>query len=353
MLFNHFNLQDGVCRSALSFANILAKRNDAEITLIPLFRYHKTTLEFLDSKVKVKPIFRFYFQGMSSLVKRVPAKLLYRYIIGDRYDVNIAFQFGTSQITVSSGKSSKHLSIGWMHGYDTKMLLKKYYLKMDKMVSVSKCGAERLAIDLDNKITVDYCYNPIDDEYIRKQGKESIEYEKNTNLQLITVGRMSKEKGIDRLLQCVRRLKDDGYHFSLWIVGDGPQLNILKKIANELDIDDIVIFIGCKNNPHAYTSKSDLFICSSYSEGYSTACTEAIMLNVPVISTNVSGANEIIQEAGCGEVVDSTEDGIYNGIKKILDHPNLLKEWKDILKSTKYKFSPQQRFKKFENIIGL
>lgn len=353
MLFNHFNLQDGVCRAAISIANMLAKRNDVEITLIPLFRYDKATMSYVDKKVIVKPVFRFYFQGMSSIIKKIPSKILYQCVIGDKYDVNIAFQFGTSQIIVASGNSSKHLSIGWMHGYDTEMKLKNYYLKMDKMVSVSKCGAERLAKDLDYKIPVDYNYNPIDDEYVRKQGDEDIDIAKNQHLQLISVGRMSEEKGFYRLLHCVKRLKDNGCDFSLWLVGDGPQLAELKMTATELKINDRVVFCGRQNNPHSYTAKADVFICSSFSEGYSTACTEAIMLNVPVISTDVSGANEIIEEAECGMVVESTENGIYNGIKNVFDTPNLLNEWKNILKTTKHKFSPQKRFKRFEDIVGL
>lgn len=353
MLFNHFELQDGVCRSAISIANILARRNDVEITLIPMFKYDKAALEFVDSNVIVKPIFRFYFQGMSSLTKMIPTKLVYKCIIGDRYDVNIAFQFGLSQAIVAAGVSSYHLSIGWMHGYDTKMLLKKYYLKMDKMISVSKCGAERLRKDLDNKVLVDYSYNPIDDNSVRDQSKAPINILRNENVQFVTVGRMSEEKGYARLLKCVERLKNSGYYFSLWLIGAGPQLSELKRLAMDLDINDRVIFFGGQSNPHAYTSKSDIFVCSSYSEGYSTACVEAIMLNVPVISADVSGAKEIIEDAGCGEVVPSTEDGIYNGMKKVLDHPHLIRIWKNILGTTKYRFSPQERFRRFENIVEL
>lgn len=353
LLLNHFQLQDGVCRSALAIANLLAKRNDVEVTIIPLFRYDKTAFKYLSSKVIVKPVFRIYFSGLSRIIKRIPAKWLYYLIVGNKYDVNIAFQFGLSHIIISAGNNDKILSIGWMHGYDYDMVMKPYYLKMDKMVCVSQCNAEKLKSDLNGKIPVDYCYNPINDEQVRELGESPVKIKRNDSILFSAVGRISEEKGYSRLLNCVQRLKADGYVFQLWIIGDGVLLNSLKQQAREQNIEDCVTFLGGQNNPHAFTSKSDVFICSSFSEGYSTACTEAIMLNVPVISTNVSGAEEIISEAGCGFVCDNDEESLYVTIKRVLDNPTLVVEWKEILKTTKFNFSPTKRFERFLSIVGL
>jgi len=353
LMLNHFQLQDGVCRSALAIANLLAKRDDVELTLIPLFRYDNSAHKYLSSRVKVKPVFRTYFTGMSSIIKLIPAKWLYYIIVGNKYDVNIAFQFGLSQLIISAGKNDKILSIGWMHGYDYDMVMKPYYLKMDKMVCVSQCNAERLKMDLNGMVPVDYCYNPIDDEQVRKLGTSPISIKRNESVLFSTVGRISEEKGYSRLLNCVKKLKTDGYIFQLWVIGDGGLLKSLKQQAKEQDIEDYVTFMGGQNNPHAFTSKSDVFICASFSEGYSTACTEAIMLNVPVISTKVSGAEEIISEAGCGLVCDNSEDALYDTIKRVLNEPTLVTQWKETLKTTKYNFSPVRRFERFLRIVNL
>lgn len=224
---------------------------------------------------------------------------------------------------------------------------------MDKLVCVSKCNAERLAAEIGCSVAVDYNYNPIDEDGVCKQGEEQIDIERSKDLLFVTVGRMSPEKGFERLLNSVKRLKADGYKFSLWLIGDGPLLESLKEQSANLKINDIVTFLGRKVNPHAYTSKSDVFVCSSFAEGYSTVCTEAIMLNIPVISTNVSGAAEIIEEAGCGAVFESTEDAIYYNMKYILDNPHLVEEWKKILMNTKGNFSRERRFNRFLNIVGL
>lgn len=353
LMYNHFQLQDGVSRSAIAIANKLAVREDVEVTLIPIFKYHKDCFAFLDKRVRVKPIFRFYFRGFTKIVKFIPAKFLYKCFINDEYDVNVAFQHGHSMRIMASGANKNHKSIAWLHIYDEGLNYIDSYRKMDKLVCVSQCNARRLSVDIEDIVPVDFCYNPIDEESIKAQGCLPVKLKRKYDLLFVSMGRMSKEKGFQRLLNCVKRLKDDGYKFSLWLIGDGDLLESLKQQSINFAIDDMVTFVGQQTNPHAYTAKADVFVCSSFLEGYSTACTEAIMLNVPVITTNVSGAEEIIEEAGCGEVFDSTEDAIYLAMKRILDNPALVQTWKNKLAETKVNFYAEKRFQRFLEIVGL
>ena len=94
LIFNHLQLQDGVCRSAIAIANRLAGYPSIEITLIPLFKVDKECYKYIDKRVAVKTVFGFYFRGFASIVSKIPSSLLYKYIVGDKYDVNIAFQYG-------------------------------------------------------------------------------------------------------------------------------------------------------------------------------------------------------------------------------------------------------------------
>lgn len=353
LMYNHFQLQDGVNRSAMAIANELVKRDDVDVTLIPLYRFDNECYKYLDKKVRVKRLFGFYFQGLTKIVRLLPAKWLYRWAINDKYDVNIAFQFGHSLRIIAAGVHYSHVSIGWMHGYDEGLVLKEYYEKMNKLVCVSKSNSIRLAHDLNKSVVVDYNYNPIDEKYICQQGREHINIERPQGILFVTVGRMSPEKGFERLLNCVKRLKNDGYNFCLWLIGDGALLDSLKLQASTLDIDDVVTFHGKQQNPHAFTSKADVFVCSSFVEGYSTACTEAIILNVPVITTNVSGAEEIIEAAECGEIFESTDEAIYLAMKRILDNPTLVQDWKNKLMKTKVNFYTEKRFCRFLDIVGL
>lgn len=352
-VFNHFQFQDGVCRSAIAMANLLVERDDVEVTLLSVFKFEKKTTSYLNPKVKTVKIFGVYFHGFSTFVSKLPLSLFYKRYLNDRFDIEIAFQYGISyRILTSVDKPSHVIRIGWIHTYD--MTFKYYYLKMDQIVSVSKEGASKANHDLKGYVPVSYCYNPIDNEDVVRKGSETIQVKRiSEEIQLISVGRLSHEKGYDRLISIVKKLKDDGYSFSLWIIGDGPEREKLSSHIKESGLNDTISLLGAKTNPHAYTSKADIFICSSFSEGYSTACTEAIMLGIPVITTKVGGAKEIIEDSECGILTEIDDDALYHGIKQVLDNPALIAEWKRTLKTTKKKFSAKARFHQLKNILQL
>lgn len=137
------------------------------------------------------------------------------------------------------------------------------------------------------------------------------------------------------------------------LIGNGPQYEQLQKQIEQHDLQSYVTLLGERKNPHAYTAKCDLFICSSHAEGYSTTCTEAIMLGVPVLSTKVSGAEEIILEAESGLVVENSEEGLLEGLEKILKNPSLITEWKNTIATTKSHFSYETRVKKLDQVLEI
>ena len=93
-------------------------------------------------------------------------------------------------------------------------------------------------------------------------------------------------------------------------------------------MDSYVHLWGFDDNPYKYMSKCDLFVCSSLAEGFSTAATEALVLGVPVVTTQCSGMKELLGEEDCGLIVDNDEDALYCGLKSILDNPGRLEKMK-------------------------
>lgn len=352
-VFCHFQYQDGVCRSAIAIANILSERSNIEVTLIPLFKYDKDVRKFLNASVNVKPFLGFYFRGIARLFENLPQRLLYKFIIREYYDYEIAFQYGpaTTIMSHSTNNNAKHFV--WMHGYDYGLRLLDCYKRFDKIICVSKQNANRLEQESGLMIPIDYSYNPIDDISIRKQGEQAAEMKETTYPRFVTVGRNSEEKGFDRLIKVSKRLIDEGLFFELLIIGDGPMHGQLKQLTKELNIEDYIHFLGAQENPHKYTSKSDLFICSSYTEGYSTACAEAIILGIPVLTTDVSGAKEIIEDSGAGQVVDNNDESLYLGIKDVLLDRSIINKWKANVICNNYKFSQTYRKDKLFNVLNI
>lgn len=353
IVFNHFQIQDGVARAAIGLANELAKHDDIEVTLRPIFKFDKKIKNRLHEKVRLKPLFRFYFRGFSKIIDLLPDCILYRMIFMEKYDVEIGFcmNLPIKAVGVSKNKTCEHYA--WMHGYDEGLTLLPYYKMMDKVICVSKCNADRFKKETEEQVCVDYCYNLIDDEYIRNQGDAFIDMERHDKITFVSVGRLSPEKGYFRLLECIARLKREGYSFNLWLIGDGPLYVDLIEKSKDLNLDDVVFFLGEQENPHAYTAKADVFVCSSLSEGYSTACTEALMLGIPVLTSSVGGSHEIISTAKCGLLVGMEDNDLYDGMKSILDSPEMIMDWKNTLKKTKHCFSYEERVKKIYDIFDL
>ena len=353
LMFNHLRHQDGVGRSAIAIANQLTRLNLAEVTLIPLFTNDKSAHSLIDDGVKVKPGFGIYFHGLAQIVKFIPMSWIHKWLISDKYDIEVGFQYGLTIKCIAATSRRSHASkFAWMHCYDEGLVLRDEYEKIGTVCCVSRCNAERLHKELP-AIKVDYNYNPIDDAQVRQFGAEAIDIERPEGLLFVTVGRLSPEKGFGRLLDIMKRLKDEVKKFHLWIIGDGPIEAELKQKCIDLGLEGEVQFMGRQSNPHKFTAKADVFVCSSFVEGYSTACTEAIMLNVPVVTTSVSGAEEIIEEADCGKMTDMDDDSLYAALKEVCEKPALVDEWKAKLQETKSRFSAEVRIQRLVNLFQL
>lgn len=352
MVFASLKNSNGVSKAAIAIANILSVREDLEITLIPLYECEERAMDMVSKRVKIEKVFGFYFTGFDKLIDKIPHKWLYNAIIkSGRYDVEIGFQFNNPTTIIASSTNKNATHIAWMHGYDYKLKLRNAYSAMDKVICVSRCNSERLLKEMDGNVVTDYCYNIVDDEKVREKGRDTIDVEKHDGIQLVTVGRHSPEKGYGRLLEILSRLKEDGYTFGCWFVGNGPSHNELLEKSKALGLDDVVTFMGDQINPHKYTSRGDLFVCSSFSEGYSTACTEAVMLGIPVITTAVSGGEEIIKDCEAGLVTGLDNESLYQGLKKVLDNPETVSTWKETLSHTKERFSQKERIKKLNEVV--
>ena len=77
--------------------------------------------------------------------------------------------------------------------------------------------------------------------------------------------------------------------------------------------------MGYKENPYKYLAKCDLFVCSSYSEGFSTAVTEALILGIPVVTTYVSGMTELLGDNEYGIITSNDEISLYEAIKLLIN----------------------------------
>lgn len=285
-----------------------------------------------------------------------------KYFIRGNYDVEVAFCEGYSTKIIGNSGKRNCKKIAWVHTdviknpwsekiFGSAEEEKKCYEKFDAIVCVAETMKESFVKKYGMAEKVHVLYNPLDFESVIKKSAEKTDFKFGDGMKFVLAGTFIKIKGFDRFVKVCKRLKDDGEHFSALIMGDGEEKENIKKIIAETNLGDTVKILDFQTNPYKYIAHSDVYVCSSYAEGYSTAVSEAVALNVPVITTECSGMREIFGENECGIICENSEDGLYNAMKKVLENPSLLKKFSTEEKKRANDFSLKKRMKAIEDFI--
>ena len=135
-----------------------------------------------------------------------------------------------------------------------------------------------------------------------KNKPDPIDDQPNDYFKFITVGRLAPWKNIDIIIEALSDYKKANQNFIFYIVGSGPEEIKLKKLVNDLDLENFVTFTGQlqKDDLNYYLQKSDIYIQASSYEGLPHVILEAMSHNLSIISTPIGGTNEVIQDGKNG-----------------------------------------------------
>lgn len=165
------------------------------------------------------------------------------------------------------------------------------------------------------------------------------------------MGTVFPQKGFDRLLKVHKRLLDEGLPHLVKIIGDGYDFDNIQKLKTELRIDSTAEMLGFTDNPYPYFKNADFYILSSRYEGYPTVLFEAITLRKNIIATDVSGVREMLLDGELGFIVDNSEEGIYQGMKKALTNPQYFQTYQEKLKDYQMPFNLTNSVEKIMQIL--
>jgi len=159
-------------------------------------------------------------------------------------------------------------------------------------------------------------YNPIDSESVRSKACEPVELPVDVPL-ICAVGRLSAEKGFERLIVIHKRLLEEGIAHKLVIVGEGPDGEFLRRLVNALEVQDTVILAGYQSNPYPYMKQSRFLVSSSFTEGLPVISMEALCLGIPMVSA-VPSIAEVFDGEMCGIITENDNRSLEAGIRKML-----------------------------------
>lgn len=159
--------------------------------------------------------------------------------------------------------------------------------------------------------------NSVDKEKILKLSNEKINI---PNIPTFTImGRLEKNKNQILLLKAARILLQYRKDFRIYLLGEGDDKFKLQEYIEQHDLEKNIKILGFKENPYPYIKNSIATITTSLSEGFSLVLVESVLLNTPIISTDVGIARELIEEYDCGTLIKYDEQNLANVLLKYLE----------------------------------
>lgn len=270
----------------------------------------------------------------------LPLSWVYRLFLPQGNDVEVAFVEGFTTKLLSHSTNQKAKKYAWVHidlhqNHWTRRVYRDLeeesgaYARYAHIVGVSDTVVAAFHQEFPKvDVPAATIYNPIHSDAILASSQEPVTQKRPEAMLLVTVGRLEPQKAYMRLLKIMKRLTDEGVDVNLWILGDGSEREMLENYIKEHCLQEHVSLLGFHANPYKYLRMGDLFVCSSLSEGYSTAVTEALILGLPVITTDCSGMAELLKDGECGMITENGEDALFEGLKRLLSDETLLEHYR-------------------------
>jgi len=248
--------------------------------------------------------------------------------LSKKYDIEIAFLEGAPTKYIAQRKTMA-LKIAWVHidlltmhwtqrYYTNNIEEETCYSLFHKIVFVSH-GAMKQFEKLFPRVETykQVILNLIDREEIIENA--TLFQVPKTKMTICSVGRLKPQKGFDRLIPIIDQLsRVDQLDFHYWIVGSGQQEDYLKKMIYKLNLNETVHLEGFHKNPYPFIKCSDIFASVSIAEGYPLVLAEALCLGKAILSTKVAGTTELLDYGDAGLLVDTDDQSVYEGLKKII-----------------------------------
>lgn len=279
-------------------------------------------------------------------------------LLNEKYDVEIAPTYAAfSSVLNSSNKHSK--KIGWFHSDITLPKLQplvpeilKQIPQFDYFIFGSQQTKDILIEtypDLDipeNQVIL----NAIPIQELKQKAK-AFEPEFPKKPVFVSVARLHSRKGFHKLMDAHAKLLKDGFDHHIIIIGDGDEKENLKKQAETLRVTKSFEFLGSLLNPYPYVKNADFFILPSESESWPLIIADSLILQKPIISTNVGGIPEMINHEKTGYLINYETSKMYDAMKKFITEPQFVSNIKENLTDIEKQFDNQKIFDAVENII--
>jgi glycosyltransferase involved in cell wall biosynthesis len=167
------------------------------------------------------------------------------------------------------------------------------------------------------------------------------DYDLHDNITILHIGRFSPQKNHMRLIDSFETVQRKYPNAYLSLIGEGELETSIKKYVREKGLSDFVRFLGTTGNVYPYLSNSDLFVLSSNYEGMPLTLIEAMATGIPIVSTEVGGISDMIENGVSGKLVPCNCESISNALLSLLSNEEERRSLGEKARADSKKFSQE------------
>ena len=255
---------------------------------------------------------------------------LRKYIKQEKPDVVIAFTEGVYCFTIAALLGTKIPVIASERLDPSAMTWKRNLLKRlllpyaDWLVVQTKTIKDYFPKNIQKKTSI--IFNPVKDEALAssiENGKWKIENSERPRI--ISVARLFPQKNQEMMIRAFAKIADEFPDWELVIYGEGPRRQNLQLTIDNLQLTDRIKLPGRTEQVIEELRKSKIFCLSSDYEGMSNSMIEAICVGLPIVTTKVSGTDELVQDGSNGYVVEIGDvEGFASALRKLISDEHLM-----------------------------
>lgn len=209
------------------------------------------------------------------------------------------------------------------------------YKKYDGVFAVSQsCLDEFVELFPEMKSKTHLLYNITDANFYYEMAEGHRSFEDGfEGIRLLSVGRLTRQKGFDVALDAARQLKKKGLNFKWYIIGQGEEKKNLETRIEQYDLTDTVMLLGVHANPYPYFRDCDIYVQPSRYEGYCLTIAEAKAFYKPIVCTDFAGALDQLEDHITGIITECTVPALTEAVAEVISNAELRTRFASNLKS--------------------
>lgn len=304
----------------------------------------------LASLFRLRKLYDDYSKALRDYIHKEKMKHPAKDVFADEYfDVVIANAIGNAT-EMALYISAKRRYVFYHGSMDTHHdLMRKLFPQFDGIIAVSS-GVKKMLQKaypmVKEKILL--LENYIDAKEVLEKSKhieiENIAISDENNIKVCSCGRLSPEKGFDLAVKAASILKEKGYKFKWYFIGDGNGKKKIEELMKLYSVESEICITGYMDNPFSIMNMCDYYVQPSYEESYGRTVKEAMILGLPIISTETVGVKNLIDSGKNGILTAINADALAEGIIRMFGDRELQKKCRDF-------YSVEQNLNERQNFI--